>query len=145
MLKYFSILSLTIVLMSCGGNGPSLPPERDVPNQNVGAEKYPEGAKVYQSNCVACHQDDGTGIAGSFPPLANSDYLLADKNRAIRQIVNGSNEKMVVNGVTYESNMPAQNLNNQQVVDVMNYILNQWGNDGGEVSLADVENALSEN
>ena len=46
---------------------------------------------------------------------------------------------MVVNGVTYNGTMAPQNLNEQEVVDVMNYILNSWGNDGGEVTLEEVQ------
>jgi len=100
---------------------------------------YSAGETVYTTTCLACHQATGEGITGAFPPLAGSDYLLEDKNRAIAQVINGSNEEIVVNGETYTGAMPAQALDDQQIVDVINYILNSWGNDGGEVTLADVE------
>ncbi|MBK6525973.1 MAG: hypothetical protein IPG07_10755 [Crocinitomicaceae bacterium] len=76
---------------------------------------------------------------GAFPPLAKSDYLLADKNRAIKQIINGSSGEMVVNGETYNSIMPPQPVNDEEIRDVMNYILNSWGNNGGEVTLEEVK------
>ena len=99
---------------------------------------YSAGEEIYGKTCKACHQGTGAGIPGAFPPLAESDYLLEDKIRAIKQILNGSSEEMVVNGVTYNGTMTPQNLEDQEVVDVLNYVLNSWGNAGGEVTLEDV-------
>jgi len=100
--------------------------------------KYAAGEEVYMNNCVACHQSEGEGVKGAFPPLAGSDYLLADKNRAIKQIIQGSSGEMVVNGETYNSIMPAQPISDQEIVDVMNFVLNSWGNAGGEVCISEI-------
>ncbi|MBK9193045.1 MAG: cytochrome c [Crocinitomicaceae bacterium] len=108
-------------------------------NSETAGNKYASGEKVYQANCVACHQSEGEGVEGVFPPLANSDYLMADKNRAIKQIINGSSGEMVVNGITYNTIMPPQPLNDEEIKDVMNFILNSWGNKGGEVTLDEVK------
>ena len=97
------------------------------------------GADLYQSHCLACHMADGKGVPAVFPPLAQSDYLLADKERAIRQTIFGVSGEMTVNGVEYYGDMPAQYLNDEEVVKVMNYILNSWGNNGGKVSLEQVK------
>ena len=53
------------------------------------ASQIAAGEKVYQTYCTACHQANGQGLAGAFPPLAGSDYLLADKNRAISTVIGG--------------------------------------------------------
>ena len=50
-----------------------------------------KGKGVYTKTCIACHQATGAGIPGAFPPLAKSDYLNADVNRAIKQVIKGSN------------------------------------------------------
>jgi len=100
---------------------------------------FAKGKEIYMEKCVVCHQENGQGITGAFPPLANSDYLLADKKRAVEQVLNGSNEVMIVNGVTYKTPMPPQVDNKKDAVAVVNYILNTWGNDGGTVSLEEVE------
>ncbi|MCF8233664.1 MAG: cytochrome c [Bacteroidales bacterium] len=100
---------------------------------------FTRGKEIYMEKCVVCHQENGKGITGAFPPLANSDYLLADKKRAVEQVLNGSNEEMIVNGVTYRTPMPPQVDNKQDAVAVVNYILNTWGNDGGTVSMEEVE------
>jgi len=107
--------------------------------EDVATADYSAGEEVYNSTCKACHQASGEGITGAFPPLANSDYLLEDKNRAIKQILEGSSGEIVVNGETYNGTMTPQNLEDQQVVDVLNYVLNSWGNDGGEVTLEEVQ------
>ena len=65
------------------------------------------GKVVYNQNCAACHQVDGRGIPAAFPPLANSDYLNADKTRAIRVVKGGLAGEVVVNKEKYNSVMPA--------------------------------------
>jgi mono/diheme cytochrome c family protein len=81
----------------------------------------------------------GEGIPGAFPPLKNSDYLLVDKKRAVAQVLNGSNEAMVVNGMTYTVPMPPQVETLEEAVHVINYVLNAWGNKGGSVTLDEVK------
>lgn len=102
--------------------------------------KYPKGAKIYKEKCIICHMANGEGITGAFPPLKNSDYLFADKVRAVSQTLNGSNQPMVVNGVTYVAPMTPQLDNKEDAVAVINYVLNAWGNKGGTVTLEDVKN-----
>lgn len=96
------------------------------------------GKKVYSKNCASCHLPSGQGIKGAFPPLAKSDYLMADKQRSIRQVIYGFKGKMVVNGETYHLEMPAQKLTNQEVADVLNYVRNTWGNKGAIVTVSEV-------
>lgn len=110
-----------------------------IPQDDPAAAKYPNGAKIYSTKCFACHQATGLGVPGAFPPLKDSDYLLADKKRAVAQVLNGSNEAMVVNGATYTIPMPPQVDNHQDAVDVINYVLNAWGNNGGEITLEEVK------
>ncbi len=92
------------------------------------------GKRVYEQNCMACHQSSGTGIPGAFPPLAGSDYLLTDKERAIKVVMNGLTGKIMVNGTEYNGVMPAVRLNDEQIANVLTYVLNNWGNEAGEVT-----------
>jgi len=89
------------------------------------------GREVYITYCLSCHMDQGEGIDGIYPPLAKSDYLMADKNRAIRQILYGVSGNMVVNGKTYTGEMTGVDLTDQEASDVVNYIRNSFGNKGG--------------
>ncbi len=107
-----------------------------VPSGDKAAAKYPEGEKIFKEKCVACHQLTGMGVPGAFPPLKGSDFLKqAAKKRIIEQVLNGSNEGLTVNGTKYSIPMPPQVDNYKDAVNVVNYILNAWGNDYGMVTL----------
>lgn len=86
------------------------------------------GKLVYNKKCVACHQINGGGIPGVFPPLAKSDYLNANVNKAIKQILIGSTGPITVNGKKYSIPMPKTDLNDQQIADVLTYVYANWGN-----------------
>lgn len=103
------------------------------------------GKKVFLTSCFACHMATGEGLPGVFPPLANSDYLKADKDRAIRAISKGLSGPLTVNGKNYNNVMPPQALDDTQTADVLTYVMNSWGNDYGTVSTADVKRARAEN
>lgn len=101
-------------------------------------ERIAYGERVYKNVCAACHQPSGQGVEGAFPPLANSDYLNADKPRAIGIALGGHSGLIVVNGKSYNSQMPALNLSDEDVANVLTYVYSQWGNAGREVKPAEV-------
>jgi mono/diheme cytochrome c family protein len=139
-MKYSIIaLFIPVILMSCAGQNAET---GDSTADGAGDNPYAAGEKIYTSLCISCHQKNGEGVVGAFPPLANSDYLLADVNRSIDIVKNGMQGEIVVNGQTYNGIMANQGLTDQEVRDVTNYILNAWGNKGGEVSLDEVKTAL---
>ena len=97
------------------------------------------GKQVYETVCMACHQADGKGLPGAFPPLAGSDYLAGDPGRAVGVVVNGLQGEVVVNGVKFNSVMPAMvQLSDQQIADALTYAMNSWGNTAGSVTVAQV-------
>jgi nitrite reductase (NO-forming) len=91
-----------------------------------------KGKQVYMGLCFACHQPDGKGLPMAFPPLAGSDFLLADRDRAIRIVLKGLVGPVTVNGQTINSAMPPQEaaLTDAQIADVLTYVSNTWGNKG---------------
>ena len=102
-------------------------------------EQVAAGQRVYDQNCAACHQPNGEGVPAAFPPLAKSDFLLEDKLRAISVVLNGRQGEIKVNGKTYVGAMPAVKLDDESTANVVNYILNSWGNKGGSVTVDDVK------
>ena len=103
------------------------------------AAQVKTGETVYQTTCLACHQADGKGLPGAFPPLAGSDFLLGNKERAVGVVVRGLEGEIVVNGVKFNSIMPAMTqLSDQEIADALTYAMNSWGNEGGAVSVAQV-------
>lgn len=152
----FSSLFAMSSLMSCGGGSHEDQKTEEV--KEVIEEKVEEvveetnessldlsaGEAVYKTTCLACHQATGLGLPNFYPPLAKSDYLMADKVRAIKQVKNGSEGEIIVNGEKYNGVMPPQSLDNQQIADVLTYVMNSWGNDGGQVTKDEVDAALAE-
>ncbi len=102
-------------------------------------ESIERGKDLYLINCLTCHLDQGEGIEGVYPPLAKSDYLMKDKKRSILQVLYGATGEMKVNGQTYSTEMTGIDLNDQQASDVINYILNSFGNKGPAVTPEEVK------
>ena len=98
-----------------------------------------KGKTIYAKTCVACHQANGQGIPNAFPPLAKSDYLNKDTNRAIKAVLHGLKGPIVVNGKKFNSAMTPQGLNDQQVADVLTYVYSSWGNNNTKVTPAMVK------
>ncbi len=96
-----------------------------------------EKGKAIYVQCLACHQANGEGITGAFPPLANSDYMLADINRMIKTILNGTTDPIMVNGTEYPGNTMTKftHLSDKDIAAVATYVLNSWGNPGGVVTI----------
>jgi nitrite reductase (NO-forming) len=94
------------------------------------------GKQIYSQTCFACHQAEGQGIPSAFPPLANSDYLNEDVDRAIEIVLKGKSGEITVNGEVYNSVMTAQTLTDEEVANVMTFIYNSWGNNATEVTPA---------
>ena len=84
--------------------------------------------------------ENGEGIESVYPPLAKSDYLMADRKRSIQQVMNGVSGEMKVNGVVYNGEMTSFGLSDEEITDVVNYIRNSFGNKdkGGAVKAAEV-------
>lgn len=98
------------------------------------ADPMARGATVYGQSCAPCHQATGAGIPGVFPPLAGSDYLLADPERAVAIVLHGLSGPVTVNGVQYASVMPPMPLEDADVAAVLTYTLRSWGNQGPAVA-----------
>ena len=102
-------------------------------------ERIADGGKVYSTVCAACHQAEGQGLAGAFPPLAESDYLAAGSGPAVEAVINGLSGPVTVNGKDYNAVMPNLSyLSDEEVADVVTFVMNSWGNPGGEVSSGEV-------
>ncbi|WP_221259921.1 copper-containing nitrite reductase [Flavobacterium okayamense] len=97
-------------------------------------QQIADGKNIYGRTCFACHQSEGQGIPGAFPPLAKSDYLNSDSNRAISAVLHGLTGEITVNGNKFNSVMTSQNLTDQEISDVLTYVYNSWGNNKTNVT-----------
>jgi len=103
------------------------------------AERIELGAAVFANNCQACHQANGQGVPNAFPPLAKSDYLNADKVRAIKTVTGGLQTRITVNGAEFEGVMPAWDLSDADIANVLTYVYSTWENSGHEVTPEEVK------
>jgi mono/diheme cytochrome c family protein len=103
------------------------------------AEKIELGRKLFTSICSACHQPTGQGLPNVFPPLAGSDFLNADKTRAIKIVINGRQGELIVNGRTFNNSMPKFPLGDDDIAYVLTFVYNSFGNAGLEVDPEEVK------
>ncbi|MDT8319488.1 MAG: cytochrome D1 domain-containing protein [Xanthomonadales bacterium] len=142
------IAALSALAMGCGQEAtePGKPADTAVAvhSAEVASRSFDEriaaGAKLYNVHCAACHQANGQGLAGAFPPLAESSYLAEGGAKvAIEAVLHGLSGPITVNGKEYNSVMPnLAYLSDSEVADVVTYVMNTWDNPGGEVSSAEV-------
>jgi len=99
---------------------------------------FNRGRLLYLAHCTMCHQVTGRGTPGTYPPLVASDWLAANRTTAIRAVVAGLSDRIVVNGQPYHGQMPPAVLDDQQVADVLTFVVNSWGNAGGRFEAEEV-------
>jgi mono/diheme cytochrome c family protein len=98
-----------------------------------------QGKSVYAQYCLTCHMADGLGVDGMNPPLAKTDYVLGDKTRLTKVLLNGL-QGVEINGEQYHGVMPAQeSLTDAQIAAVLTYVRNSFGNKASAVTAAEVK------
>ncbi len=101
-----------------------------------GTNRGVDGGEVYARICVSCHQPNGQGIVGAFPPLAGSDWLLKDPETPIRIVLHGLQGSIEVKGMTYNGVMPewGSRLSDEEIAAVLTHERRSWGNSAEEIT-----------
>lgn len=139
-------------LLACSGNGknteqelatrPHIPEGLDTQTELTFRQYFAQGRVLYKKHCLGCHQNDGMGMAQLIPPLAGADYL-KDAAQTICVIRHGMQGPVMVNGIEYVGNMPANpGLRPLDVAEIATYIMNAWGNKGHFVRVHEAEATL---
>ncbi len=110
------------------------------------AQILASGRRAYQT-CVACHQANGQGVPGAFPPLAGTEWVTGSEERLIRILLHGLTGPIEVNGNTYNGVMPAfgrvpgggYNWTNERIAHVLSFIRNEWGNEASFITTEQVD------
>ncbi|HLN55104.1 MAG TPA: cytochrome c [Bacteroidales bacterium] len=141
MSKIFSFVCISFLLsaiLSCGGGSDEGKKNRtETTNQKpaeaeAGSPK--PGQDEYSKYCLTCHQQDGNGVRGQFPPLAGNEVITGPADSLIRIVLFGLEGPITVKGLEYNQLMPAQDyLTDQQIADVLTYIRSSWGNNAEAV------------
>ena len=117
-------------------------------SQQNPAQKPPAGLKasiqrgqeVYLQQCLSCHQADGGGVQFMNPPLVKTKFVLGDKSKLIRIVLDGLSGELEVEGEVFHNVMaPHRDLSDQQIADVLTYVRNSFGNKASAVTPAQVK------
>ena len=109
----------------------------------AGAPAAPASGELLYQRCVTCHQPNGQGMPGTFPPLAGSEYATAaNVSVPIRIVMRGMQGPLTVKGVEYNGLMPAYGIgiemSNEEVAAVLTYVRQSWGNQASAITAEDV-------
>jgi nitrite reductase (NO-forming) len=97
------------------------------------------GELLFKGTCSVCHQPTGQGIPSVFPPLAKSDFLMADKHRSMEIVLKGLTGPVTVNGKAFNSVMPPMSqLRDDEIANILTYVRNSWGNQGEAVTAKEI-------
>lgn len=141
------ILGIALVLNACssGGEQKAKQPESTTQTEAAPAANdematmMARGEQLYKEKCIACHQANGQGLPNVFPTLVGSEFLMKQTKLAVSQVLNGSEHVTADRTVKYPAPMPPQVNTKEDAVAVINYVLNNFGNSGGKITLEDVQ------
>lgn len=102
--------------------------------ENPKAKQMALGEYIYKRKCAMCHQEDGSGKKTYFPPLRKSDFFANDPLKAVKVVLSGHSGPIEVNGKPYNLTMDAQDFNDEEIASVVTYVLNNFENNGGEIT-----------
>lgn len=103
------------------------------------------GKQVYNTYCLACHQADGSGVPGMYPPLKKADWAHLDDEKIITIVLQGYKGEIEVDGDIYNGQMPSQHfLTDKQVADVLTWLRTEYGNIKKEITPQEVSSVRKE-
>ncbi|MEX0987783.1 MAG: cytochrome c [Bacteroidales bacterium] len=141
------IFTTALILAACSGNNkrsdqgnrePIRKEEQPAAKAEENLSQHP-GKPLYAMHCLPCHQLDGNGVPGMYPPLNETEWVNGDKATLIDIVLHGMNEEIEVNGNFYNLAMaPLPHLTDQEVADVLNYVRKKFGSATEEVTPGEV-------
>jgi mono/diheme cytochrome c family protein len=138
------LLTFMILFLTC--LQAQVKPVKRTVHHHVSSSPMVRGKMVYNSVCLACHMADGGGVPNMNPPLINTDYVLGNKTRLIKIVLNGFKEDVQINGQSFSNNMsPHSDLKDRQIADVLTYVRKSFGNKASRVTALEVKKARAGN
>ncbi|MBM3836737.1 MAG: c-type cytochrome [Verrucomicrobia bacterium] len=125
--------------------------EQANPKDEAG-ELIAKGEVLYTQLCVACHQGNGMGSPGQFPPLAGSEWVIGSPDRLIRIVLHGPTGPFKVKGVDWNpatamvpfgSAFPPDQVD-ANIAAILTFIRQSWGNKAPPIKLEDVKRVREE-
>ena len=134
----------TMAVMSWPGKpGDTTPPL--TPLTDSQQKLYDKGREVFGQICASCHQPSGLGMAGTAPPLVDSQWLLGPQDRVVRIVLGGLNGPITVGKKTVDLEMPGLKvLTDEQVAGVLTYLRREWGHEADPIEISAVQRIRTE-
>lgn len=106
----------------------------DFEKDNLMPKNLVGGAKIYQQYCSACHQMNGRGASGRFPPLVETDWVTGDQERLVKVLLNGMEGSLKVGDEVYNGVMPQHRfLSDKEIAQVLTFVRSSFGNEASEI------------
>ena len=143
--RYLSIILIACYFLSCSsGDKENQQNSEAIQSGEIethDANKDKAGENLYLRYCMACHQTDGSGVPGMYPPLINSPTVNSGKKEEfISILLNGLKGPIEIHGKKYNQTMPGQNfLSDEELAQIINYVSKSFKNNGTEVTSSDVK------
>ena len=139
---YLRLLAIAglLLMVSCRNSGKGEPAgesnlKETLPSEKQVDEPVAPGKLLYNQACLVCHQADGSGVPGMFPPVARSEFISGDPEKLVRLVVEGLTGPVEVQGEEYNGIMPPRDdLTDQQISDLLTWLRTNFGNSAGPVS-----------
>jgi glucose/arabinose dehydrogenase/mono/diheme cytochrome c family protein len=129
----------TGITNTVASTSPELSTSTELANSEV-SESLLAGKTVYDSYCLPCHMNNGKGAPGMNPPLIGTDYVLGDKERLIKVVLQGLSEPIEIKGEIYQNVMASHSfLSDQQIADVLTFVRQSFGNNASQISPEEVK------
>jgi mono/diheme cytochrome c family protein len=136
---------ISFLILSCSGEKKPNPSalttdhEKAIVQPEVRSQELQAGQDIYKRYCLSCHQSNGKGVSGMYPPLAGNTNLKGQRDSLINIVLRGKAGKVEVNGDVYVGIMASHNyLTDEQVANVLNYILNGMNKFATKISPSEV-------
>lgn len=135
-----ALIGLTLCGLSASAQKKPAPKAKAAPTSAVASPAaIAAGKAIYTETCLSCHQADGGGVDGLNPPLIKTSYVLGDKTRIVKVVLNGLQGEDI-DGEEYNNAMPSYDfLTDQQIASVLTYVRNSFGNKATPISAAEVK------
>jgi nitrite reductase (NO-forming)/hydroxylamine reductase len=131
-----SLLGLAALL---GTAGLGVPASADETAAEPGADPTESGRQLYIQQCARCHQQEGTGVQGLYPPLRNAKDLWTDRERPIRTLLAGRSGPVEVDGRLFDHVMPTHGyLANETIAATLTFLLQEWGPGGAPYTAEEI-------
>jgi mono/diheme cytochrome c family protein len=143
-LKYIMLVVMVLIIHSCSNQNPSETQKLKINSKNnitSEPQSHDKGKILFMKYCLACHQTDGSGVPGMYPPLIQSPIInTGNKQQIINILLNGLEGPIQVNGQTYNQQMPKQAfLTNEQLSLIINYVSKSFKNQGPIIQPSEIE------